>query len=332
MHGRMALRAYRLSWLAYATYYLGRRSFPVVKKVLHDKLGLSEAALGRIDTAYLTAYSLGQFLSGFLGDHVGARRLVGYGMLLSAAACVAFGSSSAALVFGVIFAVNGLAQATGWPGTTRAVADFTTPENRGSVMGLFSTCYQVGGFAAVWLAGWLASHYGWRSAFYVPAVAIAGVGLLILALLPSPPPTTASGAAASAMPDEPTLRSERRAAQLAVVKNPTLWFYAASYFCVKIVRYALLFWLPYYLSTAHGYSTELAARVSTAFDGGGLVGVILIGYLSDRSKRFGRAGMASLWLVGLALAFVAYVYLGSANVVTNVLASQLGEQRDDARE
>ncbi|HEX6278208.1 MAG TPA: MFS transporter, partial [Polyangiaceae bacterium] len=79
MDRRKQLLAFALMWLSYATYYLGRRGFGVVKKPLHDALGVSEIALGRIDTVYLTAYSAGQFLSGFIGDRLGARRLVGYG-------------------------------------------------------------------------------------------------------------------------------------------------------------------------------------------------------------------------------------------------------------
>jgi OPA family glycerol-3-phosphate transporter-like MFS transporter len=324
MDRRKQLTAFGLSWLAYATYYLGRRGFGVVKKPLHDQLGVSEVALGRIDTAYLTAYSLGQFVSGVLGDHVGARRLVGYGMLLSAAMCAAFGSLDGALAFGMVFAVNGLAQATGWPGTTRAMADWTTPETRGGVMAFFSTCYQVGGFAAVWFAGALASAYGWRAAFTGPAVVIALVAVAILLFLPAAPPTTpapdlaAAGAPATNTTAAPaTNMTERREAQRAVVRNPMIWLFAASYFFIKIIRYVLLFWLPYYLSTTLGYSTLEAAGISTAFDAGGLAGVVAIGLLSDRF-RFGRAGLACVWLFGLVLACGAYVLWGASGKLTNV--------------
>lgn len=316
MDRRKQLTAFGLSWLAYATYYLGRRGFGVVKKPLHDQLGVSEVALGRIDTAYLTAYSLGQFLSGVLGDHVGARRLVGYGMLLSAAMCAAFGALDSALAFGMVFAVNGLAQATGWPGTTRAMADWTTPETRGSVMAFFSTCYQVGGFAAVWFAGALASAYGWRAAFNGPAVVIAFVAVVILLFLPAAPAPSTPSVAAAAAPA--TNMTERGDAQRAVVRNPTIWLFAASYFFIKIIRYILLFWLPYYLSTTLGYSTLEAAGISTAFDAGGLVGVIAIGLLSDR-VRLGRAGLACVWLFGLVLACGAYVLWGASGKLANVV-------------
>ena len=94
----------------------------------------------------------------------------------------------AVAAFGVAFAVNGLAQATGWPGTTRGMADWTTPQTRGSAMAAFSTCYQVGGFVAVWFAGFLAKVYGWRAAFYGPALVLIAVAVAVLVFFPPAPP------------------------------------------------------------------------------------------------------------------------------------------------
>jgi sugar phosphate permease len=319
MEPRKQKLAFVLMWLSYAAYYLNRRGFAVVKKVLHDKLDVSEVALGRIDTAYLTMYSLGQFVSGVVGDHAGARRLVGYGMLLSSAACVAFGSVSGAVAFGVFFALNGLAQSSGWPGTTRGIADWTTPQNRGTVMALFSTCYQVGGFAAVWFAGLLATAYGWRGAFFGPAAVVVVVAISVLALYPSPPFATTSVTDQLTLAEADQVRRERREAQRAVIRNPTIWFLSASYFFIKLIRYALLFWLPYYLSKTLDYSLLEAAGISTAFDAGGIVGVIVIGVVSDRTKRLGRVGLSFLWLLGLALACFAYVVWGGAGKLENVL-------------
>lgn len=307
--------AWLVTWLSYASYYLCRKGFSVTKKTLHTELGVSEAALGRIDTAYLTSYALGQFVSGFLGDRIGARRLVGYGMLASAAACFAFGASSTALAFGVFFCINGLAQATGWPGNTRAMAEWTTPSNRGTVMAFWSTCYQVGGMVATPLAGVLAVAYGWRAAFYGPAAIVSLIALLVLALLrPSPTLVSATASAAALGADTAALSKN---AQRAVLKNPVLWFYGLSYFFVKFIRYALLFWLPYYLSTRLGYATDKAAWVATSFEAGGVLGVIALGRLSDR-VALRRSAVSALSLLGLAFALVLYVLVGGASTFVNV--------------
>jgi sugar phosphate permease len=140
------------------------------------------------------------------------------------------------------------------------------------------------------------------------------VALVVLIFHPAAPAT--SSGAQDATPSEEVERA-RRAAQLAVVKNPMIWCFAASYFFVKPIRYALWFWLPYYFATSLGYST-VETLYSSAFDAGGFVGVIVIGMLSDRFKRLGRASMAALWLVGLALAFGAYTEWGASGKLANV--------------
>jgi OPA family sugar phosphate sensor protein UhpC-like MFS transporter len=301
------------TWLAYATYYLGRKGFSASKHSLKSEGVLDTAALGAIDTAYLAAYSLGQFASGVLGDRIGARRLIGYGLLLSAALCALFGSLSTALLLGLVFTLNGLVQATGWPGTTRAMAEWTTPENRGTVMGLWSTCYQVGPFLAGPFAGVLIYRFGWRSAFFVPAALMAIVALLVLWLVvPGPRPvqaiatTTAEDAAA------------RRLAQRAVVTNPTLWSYGASYFFIKFTRYALALWLPFYLSEQLAYDVAKANAVASAFEGGGMFGVIAMGAISDRS-RIGRVALSAISLLCLALALWAGAELVGPSTALNVL-------------
>ncbi len=46
------------------------------------------------------------------------------------------------------FAVNGLCQSTGWPGTVKAMQPFFKSRVRGRVLGLWATNYQAGGLVA----------------------------------------------------------------------------------------------------------------------------------------------------------------------------------------
>ena len=317
MHERRADRysAWGLTWLAYASYYFGRKGFSVVKSTLRHSLGVSERALGVIDTFYLATYAFGMFFSGYVGDRVGARRLIGYGLCASAACCAAFGAMHAALWFGVFFCLNGLAQSTGWPGTTRAMAEWTTPHNRGTVMAFWCTCYQVGSIVATGFAAFLLHKYGWRAAFFGPALWMLVVALLIFAFLKRGDQPLQAPSAEQSQLDREASDVARRAA----LRNPVLWSFGASYFFIKYVRYALLFWLPYYLSGTLGYADEHAGYVSTAFEAGGTVGVIAIGILSDRVRRFSRAALSLVSLLGLALALLLCASLPKHDVVLTVL-------------
>lgn len=323
--GSSRFQAWATTWLTYATYYTGRKGFSVSKKAIFTELGVGEGALGAIDTAYLAAYAGGQFISGLLGDRIGARRLLSLGLMGSALCCAAFGASSAALAFGVAFFLNGLFQSTGWPGTTRAMAEWTTTENRGTVMAFWATCYQVGGIAASFFCAALLVRYGWRSTFFGPTLLLLLMaGLVLIFLRPGPRVRTAPEPGGATAPPEAAdaLRVEEgarvRAAQRSVMKSPLLLCYGTSYFFIKFIRYALLFWLPYYLATTLGYAGDLAAQVATAFEVGGIVGVIALGTLSDRLKKTSRAGISALSLLFLALSLLSYTVLSGQGLGANI--------------
>jgi sugar phosphate permease len=293
-----------VTWLAYATYYLGRKGFSVTKARIVKEVGVSEGMLATIDTGYLAAYAIGQFVSGLIGDRIGARKLVAGGMCLAAITCAAFGQGTSAVILLVAFTFNGFAQSTGWPGTTKAMAEWTKPETRGSVMGMWCTSYQVGGIAATWFATWLLSHYGWRSAFSVPALCIASVGALVFLTLRPGPYAAGSGA---------TAKATSRAAGRAVLRSPTLWSYGCAYFFIKLMRYSILFWLPYYLHTALGLDEVKAGYLSTSFEVGGVVGAVSIGVISDRLAGLSRSAVAAAGLVGLAAALLLYARLAPSS-------------------
>jgi sugar phosphate permease len=311
LHARRGVFA--LTWIAYASYYLCRKGFPVSKARLAGDFHLSLPALGAIDTGYLTAYALGLLASGLACDVVGARRLVGRGMLLAAAATAVFGLGSTSAVFALAFALNGLFQSTGWPGTVKAMTPWYRPAERGKVMGLWSTCYQVGGLAATALAARLLTTFGWRSAFLVPSAITAAVGVAVLLWLREPAASRASGPRRTLRPSAESLRA---------LATPLLWNLGAAYFCLKLIRYSLLFWLPFYLQRQLGYAEGSASYMSISFELGGVVGAVTAGALSDR--LVGRRGPVLVVMsLGLAGAFFLYSAVAAVGPMANFGAMAL---------
>jgi len=307
--------AFGVTWLAYATYYLGRKGFSVTKARIAAELGFGTGVLATIETGYLAAYAIGQFVSGLIGDRIGARKLVAGGMCVAGITCAAFGQGTSAGIFLVAFTLNGFAQSTGWPGTTKAMAEWIGPETRGAVMGAWCTCYQVGGIVATWFATWLLAHYGWRSAFTVPALCIAAVGALVFLTL-SPGPYAASDVSTAAT---------RRSAGRAILTSPILWSYGGSYFFIKLMRYSILFWLPYYLHTALGIGDVKAGYLSISFEVGGVIGAVSIGIISDRLAHLARSVVAAVSLVGLAAALLLYARLApSSSILQFTLMALVG--------
>jgi sugar phosphate permease len=319
---------FALTWVAYATYYFGRQAFPVVKATLQKNLGLSVDMLGWIDTAYLAAYAVGQFASGQLGDRIGARRLIGLGMIGSAAACVIFGSTTLAGVMLIAFVFNGLFQSTGWPGTCKAMGAWITPQQRGVVMGFWSTCYQLGPFAATWTATYLFAHYGWRWAFFGPAMFIALIGVLIVLLLPDhrlmPAEKGTSGNSGErGIGSLESLSPEILDVPFSVLREPVLWSLGAAYFSLKLIRYSILFWLPYYLTKVLHYPEDVAGYRSVSFLVGGVLGSVVVGLISDRWFPGRRRLISSIMCAMLAGALLLYIRVAPISMSINFASMAL---------
>lgn len=312
---------FALTWLSYATYYFARKNFPVAKARIAAELGVSTAALAVIDTGYLVAYAVGQFTAGPIGDRLGARRLIGAGMVLSALCCAAFGAAGAVPLFVLFGTLNGLAQATGWPGNVKAMAAWYGKEERGKVMGLWTTCFQVGPLVATALAAWLLKHFGWRSAFFGPALwtALVGAGVWLL-LRESPDGAVEAGGVQRALPDPPEVVAAARRAALA---NPIVWLLGASYFGMKLIRYCIDFWQPFYLERGLGYASDTSAYASTAFQFGGMFGAVIVGAVSDKWFSQRRGAVATVMTVLLAGALALYAVVAPWGLWVNVAAMAL---------
>lgn len=316
----LRIRTFALTWVSYASYYVTRKNFAVVKLRLQRELGVSMDMLGIIDTVYLAAYALGQFVNGALGDKLGARRMIGWGMLLSAGLSWAFGAASSAALFLVAFGLNGLAQSTGWPNNVKAMAWWFGKTSRGKVMGVWCTCYQVGGLVATGLATWLLVNHGWRVAFVVPGMWVAAVGAVVLFFLVERPRDRGLPEVdAPAKGETPIEKIGFRG----IARMPAVWLLGGSYFGLKLIRYSLLFWLPYYLSKGLHYDEGTAGYLSTTFEMGGIVGAIATGWVSDRWFPEHRARLAAPMVLALAGALLLYRGVGDVGIVANGLSMAL---------
>jgi sugar phosphate permease len=309
------LRVFALTWLSYATYYFARKNFPVAKGAIESELGIGTSGLAAIDTGYLATYAIGQFLGGRLGDRIGSRRLIGYGMILSALLIAAFAASSTLILFALLLGLNGFVQATGWPGNVKAMAAWYGPTERGAVMGFWSTCFQVGPLAATALAAVLLKHYGWRAAFLGPAAIVALVGMMVLLFLQEGPNDTRERARPRG--------EEVKAAVKTALRNPIVWLLGGSYFGMKLIRYCIDFWLPYYLEKSLGYPRDTAAYVSTAFQFGGIFGAIVVGWVSDKLFPGRRGAIAAICTICLAGALALYGQVAPMGLAINFAAMSL---------
>ena len=137
--------AFGVTWLTYCSFYFTRKPFSVAKSTLGDNtgdggLGLSTQELGLVDSSFLAAYAVSQFILGPMGDRIGARPMLITMLTASALSCAAFAlspSSSPALL-SLLWAVNGISQSAGYPLCMKALVPHIAKGSKGTVMGWFS--------------------------------------------------------------------------------------------------------------------------------------------------------------------------------------------------
>ena len=109
------LKVFTSTWLTYFGFYFCRKAFYAVKGPLSQDLMINETQLGYIGFAYLLCYTIGQFTSVASGRLLGARNLLLVGMAASVVTNVVFGFAANVWTIMAFMAINGFAQATGWP-------------------------------------------------------------------------------------------------------------------------------------------------------------------------------------------------------------------------
>ncbi len=330
------LRIFGITWLAYAGFYLTRASFAVAKiGILEDpNVSLTTENMGVIDGLYLTAYAVGQFVWGMLGDKVGTRKIVLLGLTGSIIAGFAMGVSSIMLAFGVFALLQGLSQSTGWAPLAKNITNWFSLKERGVVMGWWATNYTIGGLIGAPFAGLMAVYFvDWRFAFFIPAIVLAVIMILFFLLQKNRPQDMGLPPIEDYHKEEPASKevsndeiiSEPEEGSwksiIEVIKNPMVLRLGAVYFFIKPTRYAILFWGPLYISESLGTGMAESAFVNAAFFLAGPFSVLAAGYASD--KIFQSRRMPYCVISMFALAILLFFFNDLASVQSSLVSAGL---------
>lgn len=320
-------QVFLVTWITYAGFYFCRKNLSIVLPILQGTAGLNGLKLANIVFGYTLCYVCGQFVCGVLSDRVGARRVVGAGLLLAAGANLLMGIHGTYVWLLFFGCLNGLGQSTGWSGLVKIMACWFSSARRGVVMAWWGTNYVLGGFLATAFATWavtqqtLLPQLGWRRGFLLPALILLGIAVLFLGGTPDTQP-------GRDRQRHPGLGSKAQAARsnwahlAALLRRRSLWLVSVSYFFLELSRYALMFWLPLYMVDRLHYSLRLSGYMSSLYELVGIAGALIAGYASDRLMHSRRAPVAAVMLAGLGVVLLCQTMLahfgplGTATVVS----------------
>ncbi|GAB3533248.1 MFS transporter [Arthrobacter tecti] len=334
-------RIFALSWLAYAAFYFPRSAFSAAKVGILDEGFLTRQTLGILDSAYLAAYAIGQFVWGACAEKYGTRVVVAGGMIMAAVAALLMGIIPAVALFLPLMIVQGLAQSTGWSGLSKNIASFFTINKRGRAMGFFSTSYAFGGLAGAPVTGWVAYSLfdSWRLAFVAGAVAITIALVLFLIFQRNSPrdvglpgidedpallDTEHDRKKIPVAKREPRTRLSIKDLLAAVRHDRMVLKLGIVYFLIKPARYAILLWGPILILEAMpNLSTMTAILVPVAFGVTGMIAPIAAGWVSDTVFGARRVPPSVLCLALMVLSLALWQVVtesGSIVLITALLA------------
>ena len=318
---------FAVTWITYAGFYFCRKNLSIALPALHGAAGLGSVELANVVFGYSLLYALGQFGCGFLSDTFGPRRVVGAGLVVIVASNLLMGMHSAPLWLLTFAACNGIGQSTGWSGLVKIMASWFSARQRGIVMGWWGTNYVLGGFLATAFATWAVSErhlfpsLGWRRGFFFPATVLAVIAAVFFLLVrdtPEDEPAKGKMGARPAHHDRSTGRDLVR-----LLGSRSIWIIGTCYFFLEMCRYALMFWLPYYMVNRLRYSLATSGYLSSLYELVGVAGALLAGYISDHFMQSRRAPISVMMLCGFSVVMLAQMVTAGRGVVATGVAVSL---------
>jgi sugar phosphate permease len=270
--------------LMYLITYVDRVNIATAADAIRRELGLSNTALGVLQSAFGYPYLLCQIFGGWIGDRFGPRRTLFLCGLVWASATMLTGLASGFAVLFLCRVLVGVGEGATFPVATRAMQNWTALGRRGFAQGITHASARLGNALTPPIVAWLITLIAWRGSF----VALGAASLVWVVIWfwyfrdqPADHPAI-SRAELDALPgrgvperkERPTVpwrALTRRMAPVTIV-----------YFCYGWTLWLYLTWLPSYFLHEYQYDLRKSAFFTSAVFFAGVVGDYLGGVVSDR--------------------------------------------------
>ena len=276
-------------------------------------LGIGYLESGLLLSAFTITSGLSQFLGGWIGDRFSRPRVIIFGLVGVGLTSIAISFTTEYYAILALLILLGLFAGAYHPSAVAFLSGLQGPQNRGKVLAV----HMVGGSAGFALGpvlGALAAvALGWRFAFLALSVPTLLAALLVCLLFwrrsAAPGGESPRGAAAPPMPEVRISLWRAMRPMLKVIVIVVL---------VQLIAGSASAFLPVYLVDVHRIAPATATMLLGVMRGGGILGSLISGWLSDRWNRQ-NVILLAMGLTGLALLGLTNLPYGPASVVLMAL-------------
>jgi predicted MFS family arabinose efflux permease len=257
--------------LAQTVANVGPLGIPAIASLIRADLDLTLTQAGSFLSAYYIGPIVMSLFAGMLADRWGTAKTLVLGQAIIAAGLLAVSGAGSYAAFITLMAVAGVGYGTLNPASTTAAMSWFPTRQRATVVGLKQVGLPFGGMLGAAILPALALALGWRSAVIVSAVAIAACAGLCAAVYRDPPGEPL-----------PMRKPGERGSVALVLTNRDLWLVAAATVVFAGMQTVWMAFLALYLQGVVGLSLLGASRYLALAQGGGVLGRVAFGLLSDR--------------------------------------------------
>ena len=291
--------------IVYALNFIDRQILVILQEPIKAEMGLSDAQLGLLSGfAFAVIYVTAGIPIAYWADRGNRRNIVSLALAVWSGMTAVSGlvQNYSQLLLARIGV--GLGEAGGSPPAHSMISDYYPPEQRGTALSIYSTGIYAGILLGFLFGGVIAEAFGWRTAFMV--VGIPGVVFAIILRFTVREPHRGRWDAAGMSAVKPGLKETMEVLR----DRPSFWYLALGAAFISYVAYGNGNFLPSFLIRNHGLSLAEVGTVLALVSGlSGAIGTFLGGYLSDRFGSSDKRWYLWIPMLGIALAYVPYLYM-----------------------
>ncbi|WP_290505109.1 MFS transporter [Akkermansia sp.] len=237
--------------------YLDRQILSILKPILDQELGWTDAQYGMIMSIFQASYAVGLTMFGWIIDKYGARMGFAISIIWWSVGALSHAFAVGAKSMGLSRVILGLGEGGNFPASIKTVTNWFSSGERVFATTLFNSGANVGALVAPATIPFIAAAWGWQSAFIAAGV-LGFIWVIFWLRMPKNPRVKlAEESAALAQAEKEEARASIPWRKLLAYRQS--WSLILVRFLTDPIWWFFLFWLPDFFSKHFGYNIKESA-------------------------------------------------------------------------
>lgn len=237
--------------------YLDRQILSILKPILDQELGWTDAQYGMIMSIFQASYAVGLTMFGWIIDKYGARMGFAISIIWWSVGALSHAFAVGVKSMGLSRVILGLGEGGNFPASIKTVTNWFSSGERVFATTLFNSGANVGALVAPATIPFIAAAWGWQSAFIAAGV-LGFIWVIFWLRMPKNPRVKlAEESAALAQAEKEEARASIPWRKLLAYRQS--WSLILVRFLTDSIWWFFLFWLPDFFSKHFGYNIKESA-------------------------------------------------------------------------